>query len=157
MQNAGSAFAGVAFHCYAGQVANQDLFHSAFPDKEIYFTECASTYGSDWWSDIKVGLLTFIWIVGMNPRSYSGRRAICELSNSCLYVAPTIYVLSSWIGAITHNAQAALMWNIALDGSGNPKLPGTNSCSAPGCRALVQVNSDGSYEMNQECTYLSGL
>lgn len=44
-----------------------------------------------------------------------------------------------------------LMWNFALDGSGNPKLPGTNSCGGPGCRPLVTVNSDGTYELNQEC------
>lgn len=42
------------------------------------------------------------------------------------------------------------MWNIALDGSGNPKLPGTNSCGGPGCRPIVQVNTDGTYSVNQE-------
>lgn len=33
MQNAGNAFAGVAFHCYGGTVDQQDLFHNRFPDK----------------------------------------------------------------------------------------------------------------------------
>jgi len=47
-----------------------------------------------------------------------------------------------------------LMWNIALDGQGNPKLPGTNSCGGPGCRALVTVNSDGSHSFNEECEYI---
>lgn len=42
------------------------------------------------------------------------------------------------------------MWNIALDGSGNPKLPGTSSCGTP-CRPVVQVNSDGSFVYHQEC------
>ena len=46
------------------------------------------------------------------------------------------------------------MWNFALDGSGNPKLPGTDSCAAAGCRPIVTVNSDGSYSYNQECTRL---
>jgi len=55
-------------------------------------------------------------------------------------------------GAITHNSHSGLMWNIALDGNGNPKLPGTNSCGGPGCRAIVQVNSDGTFSVNQECT-----
>ena len=44
------------------------------------------------------------------------------------------------------------MWNLALDGSGNPKLPGTDSCGGQGCRPVVTVNSDGSYSLNQECT-----
>lgn len=42
------------------------------------------------------------------------------------------------------------MFNIALDGNGNPMLPGTNSCGS-GCRAIVTVNGDGSYAFNQEC------
>ena len=51
---ASDAFAGVAFHCYAGQVSNQEVFHDNFPDKEIYFTECAGTLGSDFWTDLQV-------------------------------------------------------------------------------------------------------
>ncbi len=46
----------------------------------------------------------------------------------------------------------ALMFNFALDGNGNPKLPGTSSCggsTGPGCRSIFQVNSDGSYAVNQ--------
>ena len=43
------------------------------------------------------------------------------------------------------------MWNFALDGNGNPKLPGTDSCGTP-CRPVVTINSDGSYSYNQECT-----
>ncbi len=37
--------AGVAWHCYAGDVAAQTLVHDAYPDKETYFTECS---GGDW-------------------------------------------------------------------------------------------------------------
>ncbi|KAJ7166584.1 glucan endo-1,6-beta-glucosidase [Mycena filopes] len=108
-----NAFDGVAFHCYAGTVSQQDTFHAAYPDKEIYFTECSGTIGSDWWSDIK-------W-----------------------------YMDNLFIGALTHNAHTALMWNIALD-SGTPKLPGTSSCGGAGCRSIAQVNNDGSYSLNQE-------
>ena len=43
------------------------------------------------------------------------------------------------------------MWNLALDASGQPMLPGANSCGG-GCRPVVTVNSDGSYLLNQECT-----
>ena len=54
MNDDSNDFAGVAFHCYAGSVAQQDAFHAAYPKKDIFFTECSGTYGSDWWSDIKV-------------------------------------------------------------------------------------------------------
>lgn len=53
MASYGSAFAGVAFHCYEGTVNQQDSFHNAYPNKEIYQTECTGTIGSDYWQDIK--------------------------------------------------------------------------------------------------------
>lgn len=33
--------AGVAWHCYAGDVAAQSLVRDSFPDKDTYFTECS--------------------------------------------------------------------------------------------------------------------
>lgn len=114
MQDAGDAFYGVSFHCYAGNVSQQDTFHNQFPQKQIYFTECSGVFGSDWWSDIK-------W----------------DMDNIA-------------IGAIEHNSHTGLMWNIALDGNGNPKLPGTSSCGGPGCRPIVTVNSNGTWSVNQE-------
>ncbi|KAF7363002.1 Glycoside hydrolase family 30 protein [Mycena venus] len=53
MQDDGGSYDGVAFHCYSGSYTNQATFHNAFPSKNIYFTECSGTYGSDWWTDIK--------------------------------------------------------------------------------------------------------
>ncbi|KAI0631958.1 glycoside hydrolase [Trametes polyzona] len=111
MEDAASAFAGVAFHCYEGDVAQQDAFRHSFPNKEVYLTECTGIYGSDWWSDIKASLI--------------------------------------FIGSVNRGSSTALMWNLALDGNGSPKLPGTASCGTP-CRAVVTVNSDGSYDFNQE-------
>ena len=58
-----------------------------------------------------------------------------------------------FIGSITHNSHSGLMWNLALDGSGLPILPTTNSCGG-GCRGVAQINSDGTYSVNQECEYL---
>ncbi|KAF8172956.1 glycoside hydrolase family 30 protein [Mycena galopus ATCC 62051] len=113
MQDDGGSYDGVAFHCYAGDVSDQSEFHSAFPNKNIYFTECSGTIGSDWWSDIK-------W-----------------------------YMDNLWIGSLENFAEVGLMYNLALDGNGNPLLPGTNSCGG-GCRPIVTVNSDGSFSYNQE-------
>ena len=45
MQDAPNAYAGVAFHCYSGTVSQQDTFHTQYPNKEIYFTECSGTMG----------------------------------------------------------------------------------------------------------------
>ncbi|KAF8174701.1 glucan endo-1,6-beta-glucosidase [Mycena galopus ATCC 62051] len=113
MEAAPNAFDGVAFHCYAGDVSAQLTFQAAYPDKEIFFTECSGTLGSDWWSDIK-------W-----------------------------YMDNIFITGLTDGASTGLMWNIALDGNGDPGLPGSNSCGG-GCRGIVQINSDGTYSVNQE-------
>ncbi len=43
--------AGVAWHCYAGDVSAQGRVHDAYPDKETWFTECS---GGEWapvWGD----------------------------------------------------------------------------------------------------------
>lgn len=37
--------AGVAWHCYAGDVAAQSKVRDAYPDKDVYMTECS---GGDW-------------------------------------------------------------------------------------------------------------
>ncbi|KAF8626655.1 hypothetical protein AX15_004746 [Amanita polypyramis BW_CC] len=60
------------------------------------------------------------------------------------------YMDQIFIGSISRNSRSGLMWNIALDKNGGPKLPGTNSCGGPGCRGIVQINDDGSYAVNQE-------
>jgi glucosylceramidase len=36
---------GVAWHCYAGDVSAQTTVHNAYPDKDVYFTECS---GGEW-------------------------------------------------------------------------------------------------------------
>jgi glucosylceramidase len=44
--------AGTAFHCYGGDVGAQTAVHDAYPDKEIWFTECSGTVGSDFAGDL---------------------------------------------------------------------------------------------------------
>lgn len=40
---------GVAWHCYAGDVKAQSVVRDRFPDKEVWFTECASgAWSPDW-------------------------------------------------------------------------------------------------------------
>ncbi|KII91795.1 glycoside hydrolase family 30 protein [Plicaturopsis crispa FD-325 SS-3] len=59
------------------------------------------------------------------------------------------YMNNLWIGSLRQGSSTGLMWNLALDSKGLPKLPGTSSCGN-GCRPLVTVNSDASYNFNQE-------
>ena len=48
--------AGIAWHCYRGDPAAQTTVHRAFPQKDMYLTECA---GGDWPSAQKGELLLF--------------------------------------------------------------------------------------------------
>ncbi|KAF8180143.1 glucan endo-1,6-beta-glucosidase [Pholiota molesta] len=92
------------------------------------------TIGSDWWSDING-----TWIICETDTHPDSGNLVLNLTKT------------RWIGSLEYYSQSGLMWSIAADGNGNPKLPGTNSCGGNGCRPLVTVNSDGSYSFNQEC------
>ena len=49
--------AGVAWHCYNGDVSAQGVVHDAFPEKDAYFTECS---GGNWSPDFAANLQFFI-------------------------------------------------------------------------------------------------
>ncbi|KAE9400866.1 glucan endo-1,6-beta-glucosidase [Gymnopus androsaceus JB14] len=55
-----------------------------------------------------------------------------------------VFVFHLWLRALSYYSTTGLMWNLALDGSGDPLLPGSDSCS-DGCRGIVQVNSNGTW------------
>ncbi|KAI0726290.1 glycoside hydrolase superfamily [Fomitopsis betulina] len=59
------------------------------------------------------------------------------------------YMDNIFLGAPNYYAQTGAMWNLALDGNGQPQLPGSDSCGTP-CRPVVTVNSNGTYSWNQE-------
>jgi glucosylceramidase len=48
---------GVAWHCYAGDVSAQRNVHDAFPDKDVWFTECS---GGGWDTDYAKNLKWFV-------------------------------------------------------------------------------------------------
>jgi glucosylceramidase len=43
--------AGIAWHCYAGDVAAQTPVHDAYPEKDVYFTECSGGQWAPNWAD----------------------------------------------------------------------------------------------------------
>ena len=59
---------GVAFHCYSGDVSAQSTVKKAYPDKEIYFTECSGFFGASnftenllWYTNVLVIGTTRNW------------------------------------------------------------------------------------------------
>lgn len=54
---ANAFIAGVAWHCYGGQVRAQEVVRAAYPDKEVFLTECS---GGEWSPDYSD---SFTWMV----------------------------------------------------------------------------------------------
>ncbi len=53
--------AGVAWHCYGGDVSAQSTVHDAYPDKDAYFTECAGgEWAPDWGDNLRWNTRTLI-------------------------------------------------------------------------------------------------
>lgn len=50
---AASYAAGAAFHCYGGNVGQQSTTRNAYPSKDLWFTECSGTTGSNFATDLK--------------------------------------------------------------------------------------------------------
>jgi len=50
--SAGSFVAGSSFHCYLGDESAQSVVETAFPAKDIWFTECSGTVGSSFAGDL---------------------------------------------------------------------------------------------------------
>lgn len=50
--SAGTYVAGTSFHCYAGDVGAQTQIRTAYPTKDIWFTECSGVVGSSFAGDL---------------------------------------------------------------------------------------------------------
>jgi glucosylceramidase len=91
--------AGTAFHCYAGDPERQSQLHDAFPDKDIYFTECSGSHGA---TDPPE------WIFESTLRWHT-RNVI-------------IHTIRNW-------AKTVVNWNLALDPDGGPHNGGCDTCT----------------------------
>jgi glucosylceramidase len=79
---AGPYVAGSSFHCYAGNVSAEETVWSAFPAKNIWFTECTGTTGTVFATDLawnaenllidstrNWGKSVVLWNLALNPNS----------------------------------------------------------------------------------------
>lgn len=96
---AGQWVAGTAFHCYYGDPSAQTALHEAYPDKDIWFTECSGSHGPT------------------DPPQQVFR-------DTLVWHARTIA-----IGTPRNWAKSVVNWNIALDATGGPHLGGCGTCT----------------------------
>jgi glucosylceramidase len=97
--SAGRWLAGTAFHCYAGDQARQTQLHNAFPDKEIWFTECSGSHGPT------------------DPPAQ-------VFSDTLKWHARNLV-----LGVTRNWGQTVVNWNLALDPSGSPHNGGCGTCT----------------------------
>ena len=91
--------AGTAFHCYSGDQTRQTELHKAFPDKEIWFTECSGSHGPT------------------DPPAQ-------VFSDTLKWHARNLV-----LGVTRNWGQTVVNWNLALDPSGGPHNGGCGTCT----------------------------
>jgi glucosylceramidase len=96
---AGKWFTGVAYHCYYGDPSDQTAFHNAYPDKQIWFTECSGSHGP---SDPPAQVFS-------DTLKWHARNLV--------------------LGVTRNWGQTVVNWNLALDPNGNPHHNGCSTCS----------------------------
>jgi glucosylceramidase len=90
---------GTAFHCYSGDPSRQTELHRAFPDKEIWFTECSGSHGPT------------------DPPAQ-------VFSDTLRWHARNLV-----LGVTRNWGETLVNWNLALDPSGGPHNGGCDTCT----------------------------
>lgn len=96
---AGRWLAGTAFHCYSGDPSRQTALHRAFPDKDIWFTECSGSHGP---SDPPAQVFS-------DTLKWHARNLV--------------------VGVTRNWGKTVVNWNLALDPSGGPHRGGCDTCT----------------------------
>ena len=141
--------AGVAWHCYEGDVPAQSLVHDAFPDKDTWFTECS---GGEWspkfaevlgWMTDKLIIGgannwsrgTLLWNLALDPR-HGPHKGGCGDCRGVITIDPAT-------GAITRNVEYYVLGHAS-----RYVLPGAwrvaTTKRAEGLDSAAFLNRDGS-------------
>jgi glucosylceramidase len=141
--------AGVAWHCYAGDVTAQTPVHDAFPDKDAWLTECSGGGWSPnyaevlgWMTDqLVIGAAnnwsrgTLLWNLTLDPQ-HGPHTGGCEDCRGVVTIDPAT-------GAITRNVEYYVLGHAS-----RYVLPGAYRVAATrrgeGVEAAAFLNSDGS-------------
>ena len=140
--------AGVAWHCYEGDVPAQSKVRDAFPDKDVWFTECS---GGEWapkfgetlgWmtSKLIIGASnhwsrgTLLWNLALDPQ-FGPHKGGCGDCRGVITIDPTT-------GTITRNVEYYVLGHASRF-----VLPGAvrvSTTAREGVEAASFVNSNGS-------------
>lgn len=90
---------GTAYHCYAGDQKRMTALHRAFPDKQIWFTECSGSHGPT------------------DPPAKFFRDTL------------TWHARNVTLGTTRNWARSVVTWNLALHPDGGPHNGGCDTCT----------------------------
>jgi glucosylceramidase len=129
---------GTAFHCYAGSVASQAQIHDAFPDKEIWLTECSGTVGSAFAADLRwlmhnlfIGA-TRAWAKGVLLWSLALDTSSGPQNGGCV-TCRGVVTIDQTSGAITYNVEYYALGHASI-------------AVVPGARRIDSTTTDGAIE-----------
>jgi glucosylceramidase len=150
---------GVAWHCYAGNVAAQGRVHDAYPDKDAYFTECS---GGDWAPKFADNLAWMVsnLVVG-STRNWSRGVLMWNLALDENHGPHTggcgncrgVVTIDSRNGTITRNEEYYALAHASrfvrsgarrIESTALPKLDNVAFRNPDGSRVLVVLNADRS-------------
>lgn len=108
--SAAQYIAGTAYHCYSGDASAQSALHNAFPNKDIWFTECS----------------------GFRGFNDSQAKAFADTLN--------FHAKNITIAATRNWAKAVVNWNLVLDNNGKPNNGGCGRSPDGVCTGAVAIN-----------------
>lgn len=142
--------AGSAFHCYAGDPSGQLTVHNAYPNKDIWFTECSGTVGSSFAGDLKWNAETLLINAVRNyARSVSLWNIALDQNSGptnggCQNCRALVTVNDSTVPAtITYNVEYYVLGHLAKFVQPGAHRVDSSSTSG-GIETVAFVNTDGS-------------
>lgn len=155
------ALAGTAFHCYGGDVSAQSKVRDAYPEKDVYFTECSGgTWATNWGANLAWNMqhliigatrnwarTVLLWNLALDPQG-GPTNGGCSTCRGVVTIDPASgnVALNEEYYALGHAAKfvrpGALRVASASYGAGN--LQTVAFRNPDGTRALIVLNGSSS-------------
>lgn len=150
--------AGIAFHCYAGDVSAQTKVHNAYPKKGIYFTECS---GGAWSTDFGDNLIwnlrhliigatrnwaksVLLWNIALNPE-HGPKNGGCHNCRGVVTVDPSAGTVEYNVEyyALGHASKFVMpgAYRIASTSTGDSGLEHVAFRNPDGSKVLIVLNA----------------
>ena len=144
-----NVFGGVAFHCYGGKPEAQQVVASAFPQHEVWMTECS---GGDWAPDFagnlawnahhliignlrSSGSSLLLWNLALDPHN-GPTNGGCSNCRGVVTVDPAT-------GAVTYNVEYYVLGQVTKAVQPGAVRIGSTSFGAGGIESVAFRNADG--------------